>query len=87
MGGGWNLPARVRDRCESGGEAKMSGVKAGMCSVGLKGSEQVERAAGGAHMLCGDAKKMRCLTTTAALKKRRCRRRTAPRDRTPVPCG
>ena len=65
----------------------MSGVNAGMCSGGVKGSEQVERAAGGAHMLRGDARKMRCLTTTAALKKRRCRRRTAPRDRIPVPCG
>ena len=65
----------------------MSEVKAGMCSGGVKGSEQVERAAGGAHMLRGDARKMRCLTTTAALNKRRCRRRTVPRDRTPVPGG
>ena len=47
----------------------MSGVKAGMCSGGVKGSEQIERAAGGAHMLRGDAQKMRCLTTTAALKR------------------
>ena len=87
LGGGWNLPARVRGCCERGGKAQMSEVKAGMCSGGVKGSKQVERAAAGAHMLCGDAQKMRCLTTTAALKKRRCRRRTAPRDRTPVPGG
>jgi hypothetical protein len=65
----------------------MDGVKAGVCGGGVKGSGQVKRAAGVAHMLVGDAHRMRCLTATAALNKRRCRRRTAPRDRTPVPGG
>ena len=53
MGGGWNLPARVRGWCESGGKAQMSGVKTGVCGSGVKGPEQVERAAGVAHMLSG----------------------------------
>ena len=67
MGGGWNLPARVRGLCESGGKARMSGVKTGVCGTGVKGSEQVERAAGGAYMLFVDGHRLRCLTTTAAL--------------------
>jgi len=32
----------------------MSGVKTGVCGSGVKGPEQVERAAGVAHMLSGD---------------------------------
>ena len=36
----------------------MSGVKTGVCGSGVKGPEQVERAAGVAHMLSGDRRSL-----------------------------